>query len=76
MDSGYLQTGQTLWVQGTSGVSICAAQIATAHGARVIAISGSDGKLTKVKALIFRQPTLFRVAVAPRTSFDRMSPYL
>jgi len=146
MDVGRLQPGQTVLVQGTGGVSIFAAQIAAAHGARVIATSSSDTNLDKVKALgvsdgvnyrthpdwekqvlaltggkgvditidvaggegvnrsvqatkaagviaqvgfltgqttqlqlmpvIFRQTTIRGIAVAPRTSFDRMIPFL
>lgn len=51
MDVGNLQPGQTVLVQGTGGVSIFAAQIALAHGARVIATSSSDANLARVKAL-------------------------
>ncbi|OAJ61652.1 alcohol dehydrogenase [Paraburkholderia ginsengiterrae] len=51
MDLGHLEPGQTVLVQGTGGVSIFAAQIATAHGARVIATSSSDANLAKIKAL-------------------------
>lgn len=146
MDVGNLQPGQTVLVQGTGGVSIFAAQIAAAHGARVIATSSSDANLGKVKALgvseginyrtypawekkvleltggkgvdvtvdvaggdglnqsvlatkaagviaqvgfltgqtaalqlmplIFRQTTVRGIAVAPRSSFDRMNPFL
>jgi len=146
MDVGHLQPGQTVLVQGTGGVSIFAAQIAAAHGARVIATSSSDANLARVKALgadaginyrthpdweqevlaltagkgvditidvaggdglnqsilatkaagvvaqvgfltgqstalqlmplIFRQTTIRGIAVAPRTSFDRMNPFL
>lgn len=146
MDVGHLQPGQTVLVQGTGGVSIFAAQIAAAHGARVIATSSSDANLAKVKEigvseginyrtypdweqkvleltggkgvditidvaggdglnksvlatkaagviaqvgflngqtaalqlmpLIFRQTTIRGIAVAPRTSFDRMNPFL
>ena len=146
MDVARLQPGQTVLVQGTGGVSIFAAQIAAAHGARVIATSSSDANLEKVKALgvsagvnyrtwpdweqqvlaltdgkgvdvtidvaggdglnksvlatkaagvvaqvgfltgqvtqlqlmplIFRQTTIRGIAVAPRTSFDRMNPFL
>ena len=146
MDVGNLQPGQTVLVQGTGGVSIFAAQIATAHGARVIATSSSDANLAKVKSigvsagvnyrdnpnweqkvleltdgngvdvtidvaggdglnqsvaatkaagiiaqvgfltgqtaalnlmpLIFRQTTIRGIAVAPRSSFDRMNPFL
>lgn len=146
MDVGNLQPGQTVLVQGTGGVSIFAAQIAVAHGARVIATSSSDENLTKIKTLgvseginykthpnweqkvleltdgkgvditvdvaggdglnqsiaatkaagvitqvgfltgqtsalnlmplIFRQTTIRGIAVAPRTSFERMNPFL
>ena len=146
MDVGHLQPGQTVLVQGTGGVSIFAAQIAAAHGARVIATSGSDANLARVKAIgvadginyrtfpaweekvreltdgkgvdvlidvaggdglnrsvqatkaagviaqvgfltgqttalqlmpvIFRQTTIRGIAVAPRSSFDRMNPFL
>lgn len=146
MDVGNLQAGQTVLVQGTGGVSIFAAQIAAAHGARVIATSSSDANLARIKALgvsdgvnyrthpdwerevlrltggkgvditidvaggdglnksvlatraagviaqvgfltgqatqlqlmplIFRQTTIRGIAVAPRTSFDRMNPFL
>jgi NADPH:quinone reductase-like Zn-dependent oxidoreductase len=51
MDVGNLQAGQTVLVQGTGGVSIFAAQIAMAHGARVIATSSSDANLAKVLAM-------------------------
>ncbi len=51
MDVGNLQPGRTVLVQGTGGVSIFAAQIALAHGARVIATSSSDENLARVKAL-------------------------
>lgn len=146
MDVGNLQPGQTVLVQGTGGVSIFAAQIAIAHGARVIATSSNDRNLGRVKELgvsdgvnyrthpewekevlaltggkgvdmtievaggnglnqsvlatkaagiiaqvgfltgqttalqlmpvIFRQTTIRGIAVAPRTSFDRMNPFL
>jgi len=51
MDYGHLQPGQTVLVQGTGGVSLFAAQIAAAHGARVIATSSRDENLAKTKAL-------------------------
>lgn len=146
MDVGNLQPGQTVLVQGTGGVSVFAAQIAHAHGARVIATSSKDENLERIKALgadegvnyttfpdwekkvleltdgkgvdvtidvaggnginksvaatkvagtiaqvgfltgqtsqldlmpvIFRQTTIRGIAVAPRTSFDRMNPFL
>lgn len=46
-----LKAGQTVVVQGTGGVSLFAAQIALAAGARVIATSSSDEKLKFVKSL-------------------------
>lgn len=146
MDVGNLQPGQTVLVQGTGGVSIFAAQIAIAHGAKVIATSSSDANLAKIEEmgvthginyrtypkweeqvlaltdgkgvditidvaggnginqsiqatkvagvvaqvgfltgqsanldimpLIFRQTTLRGICVAPRSSFERMNPFL
>ncbi|SAV16599.1 zinc-dependent alcohol dehydrogenase family protein [Klebsiella pneumoniae] len=146
MDIGNLQPGQTVLVQGTGGVSVFATQIAQASGARVIATSGKDENLARIRALgaseginynthpdwekkvleltggrgvditidvaggnginqsvaatrvagtiaqvgfltgqvsqidlmpvIFRQTTIRGIAVAPRTSFDRMNPFL
>lgn len=52
MDVGHLEPGQTVLVQGTGGVSIFAAQIAVAHGARVIVTSSNDENLARVKAVI------------------------
>ncbi|GHC82336.1 zinc-dependent alcohol dehydrogenase family protein [Novosphingobium pokkalii] len=43
--------GQSVLVLGTGGVSLLAAQIALAAGARVIATSSSDEKLERVRAL-------------------------
>ncbi len=51
MDCGNLQPGQTVLIQGTGGVSIFAAQIAAAHGARVISTSSRDENLVRTKAL-------------------------
>ena len=146
MDVANLQPGQTVLVQGTGGVSIFAAQIAAAQGARVIATSSSDANLQRIRAfgaseginyrtfpdwhnkvleltdgkgvdvtidvaggngvnqsvlatkvtgvvaqvgfltgqtteldlmsVIFRQTSLRGICVAPRTSFDRMNPFL
>lgn len=146
MDVGNLQSGQSVLVQGTGGVSIFAAQIAVAKGARVIATSSRDENLQRLEALgvsdginyrkhpdwekkvldltdgkgvdvtidvaggdglnrsvqatkvsgviaqvgfltgqvtalelmpvIFRQTTIRGIAVAPRSSFDRMNPFL
>lgn len=146
VDFGQLQSGQSVLVQGTGGVSIFAVQMAHAMGAKVIATSSRDENLRTViklgasaginyrttpnwenevlaltdgkgvdltldvaggeginqsiaatKAagriaqigflagqttqlnlmpLIFRQTTLRGIAVAPRSSFDRMNPFL
>ena len=46
-----LRVGESVLVLGTGGVSIFALQIAHAAGARVIATSSSDGKLTQTKTL-------------------------
>jgi len=51
MDYGQLQPGETVLVQGTGGVSVFAAQIASAFGAKVIATSSKDENLTRMKAL-------------------------
>jgi NADPH:quinone reductase-like Zn-dependent oxidoreductase len=50
-DSGGLKAGETVLVQGTGGVSIFALQFAKMAGARVIATSSSDEKLSRAKAL-------------------------
>jgi len=46
-----LRVGESVLVLGTGGVSIFALQLAHAAGARVIATSSSDGKLTQAKTL-------------------------
>ncbi len=51
VEYGKLQVGQTVLTQGTGGVSIAALQIARAAGARVIATSGSNEKLDKLRSL-------------------------
>jgi len=51
IDYANLKPGQTILTQGTGGVSVFALQIAKAMGARVIATSGSAGKLERLKAL-------------------------
>ncbi|MGA9705880.1 zinc-dependent alcohol dehydrogenase family protein [Pseudomonas sp.] len=146
VDFGQIQAGQTVLVQGSGGVSVFAAQIATALGAKVIVTSSRDANLQAVKELgaiagvnysthpewasevlkltdgqgvdllldvaggkginqsiaatkvggriaqigfltgqtaalnlmplIFRQTTIRGIAVAPRTSFDRMNAFL
>jgi NADPH:quinone reductase-like Zn-dependent oxidoreductase len=51
VESGAVKPGDSVLVQGTGGVSIFALQFARLAGARVIATSGHDEKLAKVKAL-------------------------
>ena len=46
-----LQSGDSVLVLGTGGVSLLALQIAKAAGARVIATSSTDAKLDRVRAL-------------------------
>ena len=48
---GNVRAGDTVLVQGTGGVSLFALQFARAHGARVIATSGSDDKLGRARDL-------------------------
>ena len=50
---GRLQEGQTVLVLGTGGVSMFAAQIAQAMGARVIATSGSGEKIARLREMGF-----------------------
>lgn len=51
MVRGQLQPGSTVLIQGTGGVSIFALQIAKQHGARVLAITSSDEKATRLREL-------------------------
>lgn len=51
VSEGKLKAGDTVLTLGTGGVSIFALQFARMHGARVIATSGSDEKLERVRAL-------------------------
>jgi NADPH:quinone reductase-like Zn-dependent oxidoreductase len=48
---GRIQPGETVLTLGTGGVSIFALQFAVMSGARVIATSSSDEKLTRVKSM-------------------------
>ncbi len=50
VEQGRIQTGDTVVVQGTGGVSTFALQFAKLHGARVIVLSSSDAKLAAVGA--------------------------
>jgi NADPH:quinone reductase-like Zn-dependent oxidoreductase len=49
--AGGLQSGETVLLQGTGGVSIFALQFAKLAGARVIITSSSDEKLERAKAM-------------------------
>lgn len=49
--SGKVRPGETVLTLGTGGVSVFAAQLAKLAGARVIATSGSDEKIEKLKQL-------------------------
>jgi len=51
VELGQLKAGQTVVTQGTGGVSLFAIQFAAALGARVIALSGNNEKLDRVKLL-------------------------
>jgi NADPH:quinone reductase-like Zn-dependent oxidoreductase len=51
VERGRLHAGQTVVVQGTGGVALFGLQIAAAHGADVIVVSGDNDKLERAKAL-------------------------
>jgi NADPH:quinone reductase-like Zn-dependent oxidoreductase len=51
VERGRLHAGETVLVEGTGGVALFGIQIAKAHGAEVIVVSGSTDKLERVKAL-------------------------
>ncbi len=51
VETGALRAGQTVLVHGTGGVALFGLQIARAHGAQVIVVSGSDTKLEQARAL-------------------------
>lgn len=50
VERGGLRAGQAVVVQGTGGVALFGAQIAAAHGARVLMTSSSDEKLARAAA--------------------------
>lgn len=56
-----LAAGESVLVLGTGGVSLIAAQIALAAGARVIATSSSDEKLERVRALGVSETINYRI---------------
>ena len=49
--SGRLRPGESVLIQGTGGVSVFALQFAKMAGARVIATSGSDAKIERLRAM-------------------------
>ncbi|NUP02553.1 MAG: NAD(P)-dependent alcohol dehydrogenase [Nonomuraea sp.] len=51
VERGRLRPGQTVLVHGTGGVALFGLQIAAAHGAQVIVVSGDDAKLARAKDL-------------------------
>lgn len=51
IEKGKLHAGETVLVEGTGGVALFGLQIAKAHGAQAIVVSGSAEKLERVKAL-------------------------
>ena len=51
VSEGKVQSGDTVLVLGTGGVSVFALQFAKLHGGRVIATSSHDNKLIRLKAL-------------------------
>jgi NADPH:quinone reductase-like Zn-dependent oxidoreductase len=51
VERGGLRAGQTVVVHGTGGVALFGVQIARAHGAEIIVVSGSDDKLARAKEI-------------------------
>ncbi len=51
VERGGVHAGQTVLVHGTGGVAVFGLQIAVAHGAETIVVSGDDDKLERAKAL-------------------------
>jgi NADPH:quinone reductase-like Zn-dependent oxidoreductase len=51
VEFGCIRSGQTVLVHGTGGVALFGLQIAKAHGAEVIVISGSEEKLARAREL-------------------------
>jgi NADPH:quinone reductase-like Zn-dependent oxidoreductase len=58
--SGRLKAGESVLTLGTGGVSVFAAQFAKIFGARVIATSGSDQKIERLKELGIEETINFR----------------
>ncbi|MFT3691209.1 zinc-dependent alcohol dehydrogenase family protein [Paenirhodobacter sp.] len=51
VERGRLRAGETVLVEGTGGVALFGLQIAKAHGAKAIVVSGSAEKLARARAL-------------------------
>ncbi|MGI5127878.1 zinc-dependent alcohol dehydrogenase family protein [Pseudonocardia sp. CA-107938] len=51
VEQGRVHAGETVLVHGTGGVALFGLQIAAAHGAEVIVVSGDDAKLARAKDL-------------------------
>jgi NADPH:quinone reductase-like Zn-dependent oxidoreductase len=51
VEHGQVRAGETVLVLGTGGVSVFALQFARMHGARVIATSSSDDKISRLRDL-------------------------
>ncbi|MFJ3316726.1 NAD(P)-dependent alcohol dehydrogenase [Herbaspirillum huttiense] len=51
VEHGHLHAGQTVVLQGTGGVALFGVQLAAAHGARTIILSGDASKLERARAL-------------------------
>ncbi|MFG1963676.1 NAD(P)-dependent alcohol dehydrogenase [Nonomuraea sp. NPDC049028] len=51
VEQGRVHAGQTVVVLGTGGVALFGLQIAAAHGAEVIVVSGDDAKLARAEDL-------------------------
>lgn len=51
VEKGQVHAGETVLIEGTGGVALFGLQIARAHGATVIVVSGSAEKLARAKAL-------------------------
>jgi NADPH:quinone reductase-like Zn-dependent oxidoreductase len=66
--SSPLKSGRVVLVQGTGGVSILAAQIAMAAGARVIGTSSSDDKLARLEEMGVAKQDLINYRTTPEWS--------
>ena len=51
VERGGIRAGQSVVVLGTGGVAVFALQLAAAHGAEAIVVSGDEGKLAKARTL-------------------------